>query len=108
MRETKSRNLRDTLAFDDTTMFEETTALDLARKSYFRQIIVDLPNRSSIPVCFSDPARLAQALETNFKARKHCVAEPGLIILQQITAENMIIAVTELYHAGYFANSSPL
>jgi hypothetical protein len=108
MNEAKFPNPNDNFNFDERTRLDQSPGSDPVQKSYFGQVLVDLPDRVRVPVRFSDPAHLAHDLEANFKAGKHCIVEPALIVVPQVTAKNMIVAVTELYQSGYFTNLNPL
>src|SRR5882724_6336928 len=89
-----------TLSF--TCDFDEKTAWEVKHKGWFEQAIVHLPDGSNVPVCFWDPGRLLQDLETDLKAGRTCIAEPGMIVIPQVTVKNMTAAVEELYSRGYF------
>lgn len=54
------------------------------------------------PVYFIDPIRLQQDLEAETELGTPFLAEPGLIILPEITRENMENAVRQLWEQGYF------
>jgi|ERR1700730_8141750 hypothetical protein len=82
--------------------FDERTAWEVRQKGWFEQAIVHLPDGNKVPVCFWDPGRLSQDLETDLKLGKTCISEPGMIVIPEVTAENMKAAVEELYHRGYF------
>jgi hypothetical protein len=107
MTEITSSNFPYTRHSQEATPLDEKSAFDLAQKSYFNPIIVDLPDRRRVPIHFRDPARLTQDLQTHLKAKKHCIADPTLVVIPQVTAQNMVVAVTELYHTGYFAPLNP-
>lgn len=89
-----------TLSF--TCDLDERSEWEIQQKGWFEQAIVHLPNGSNVPVCFWDPGRLSQDLETDLKLGRTCVAEPGMIIIPAVTVDNMKAAVEELYHRGYF------
>ncbi len=89
-----------TLSF--TCDFDERAEWEIERKGYFEHAIVHLPDGGTVPVCFWDPGRLSEDLETDLKSGRTCIGEPGMIIIPCVTVENMRVAVEELYHRGYF------
>jgi len=89
-----------TLSFD--CDLDERTEWEIQQKGWFEQAVVHLPDGSSVPVCFWDPVRLSQDLETDLKSGRTCVAEPAMIVIPRVTVENMKAAVEELCHRGYF------
>jgi len=91
---------RVTLSF--TCDIDERAEWEIQQKGWFEHAIVHLPDGSNVPVCFWDPVRLSQALETDLKLGRTCIGEPGMIIIPCVTVENMKAAVEELYHRGYF------
>jgi len=81
---------------------DEWTEWEIQKKGWFEQAIVHLPDGCSVPVCFWDPVRLSQDMETDLKSGRTCIAEPAMIVIPTVTVENMKTAVEELYHRGYF------
>ena len=53
-------------------------------------------------LCFYDPVRLTQDLETVQESGEVCIGEVGLIVLPSVTLENMEKAIQQLYTRGYF------
>lgn len=64
--------------------------------------IVQLDDGSRYPVCFYDPVRLQQDVAEEAKQGTPFVAEPGMIVLTEVSLENMKTAVSRLQHQGYF------
>lgn len=89
-------------ALSFTCDFDERAQWEVQQKGWFDQALVHLPDGSRVRVCFWDPVRLSQDLETDLKMGSACIAEPGMIVISQVTLENMKAAVEELYHRGYF------
>jgi hypothetical protein len=81
---------------------DERTEWEIQQKGWFEQALVHLPDGSNVPVCFWDPVRLSQDLETELKSGRTCISEPGMIVIPHVTVENMKAAVEELYRRGYF------
>lgn len=100
MKNDLGETMRPTLSF--TCEFDERTAWEVEQKGYFEHALVRLPDGAEVRVCFWDPVRLAQDLETDTKHGKTCFAEPGVIVLPSVTVDRMKKAVDELYDNGYF------
>jgi len=82
--------------------FDERLAFDVAQKGWCGIAIVELPEGGSVDVFFYAPTRLAQDLETDARAGHPYVAEPGLIVVPEVTLPYMEAAVEQLYRQGYF------
>jgi hypothetical protein len=64
---------------------------------------VELEDGCRYAVYFSDPIRLQQDLDEAVKSGRPCFAEPGLIILPEVTVEAIQDAVQFLWKQGFFA-----
>jgi hypothetical protein len=95
-----------TLSF--TCDFDEKTAFDVELKGYFQHAIASLPDGRRVQVSFFDPARLAKDLESEQELGRNSIGEPGLIVVPRVTVKNMLGAIKELYHNGYFDRLSSL
>lgn len=93
-------NERPTLTFS--CELDERGEWEIEQKGVFEHAVVRLPEGGSVPVCFWDPIRLSQDLETDLKHGGTCLAEPGMIVIPQVTVDNMRAAVEELYARGFF------
>jgi hypothetical protein len=82
--------------------FDERLAFDIAQKGWCGIAVVELPEGGRVDVSFYDPTRLAQDLETDTKAGHPYIAEPGLIVVPEVTLPYMEAAVEQLYRQGYF------
>ena len=82
--------------------FSERLAFDVAQKGWCGIAAVELPGRGRVDVFFYSPERLAQDLESETKAGHPFVAEPGLIVVPEVTLPYMEAAVEQLYRQGYF------
>ena len=88
--------------------FDERDAIESEERGYFGQAVVELPSGSRVKVCFYDPVRLSQDLETMQESGEACLAEAGLIILPSVTREYMEKAIQQLYGRRYFDGLVPL
>ena len=80
---------------------------ETSMKGYRSDGIVETP-KGRYPVYFIDPIRLQQDLEAEAELGTPFFAEPGLIILPEITRESMEKAVIELWEQGYFQSFKSL
>lgn len=67
-------------------------------------VLVELADGTLYPVCFFDRARLARDLQ----AGATHVAKPGMIVVTEVTPENMETAVRVLCEAGFFEYLQPV
>ena len=77
-------------------------------KGYRSDGIVHSPEGEMYPVYFIDPVRLQQDLEAEAELGSPFLAEPGLIILPEVTREAMENAVRQLWKQGYFQSVKAL
>ena len=82
--------------------------LDARDRGYVSHASVRVAAGATYRVYFYDPDRLSQDLEYEVSIGRMCIAEPGLIVLPEITLENMQTAVRRLYAEGYFDGLRPL
>lgn len=88
-------------AFDDLARFEA------AHKGRWPAHVV-LADGRRFCVTFYDLARLAQDLESSQSLGEAYVAEPGMIVVPEVTLEHMTAAVRQLADEGYFERLAPL
>ncbi|MET0638336.1 MAG: hypothetical protein ABWZ25_20055 [Chitinophagaceae bacterium] len=83
----------------DISLYED----EVKMKGYCNDILVILPDFTKFKVCFYDPIRLSQDLED-----EGYIAEPGLIVIKDVTRSNMERTVYELWLDGFFDSLMPL
>ena len=81
--------------------WEEKDDEETPMKGYRSDGIVQTPE-GEYPVYFIDPIRLQQDLEAEMELGTPFLAEPGLIILPEVTREGMENVVRQLWEQGYF------
>ena len=94
------------LSFD--CEMDDRTEWEIRQKGYFEHSLVNLPDGRTMRVFFWEPVRLLQDLEMDLSAGRTCLAEPGMIVLPELTIKNMKAAVEELYERGYFNSFAPV
>lgn len=77
-------------------------------RGYLSHVLVEIEAQRLYPVFFYDPVRLAQELAMNAKHGEPFVAETGMIVLTEITIENMRDAVNALFKEGFFERLIPI
>jgi hypothetical protein len=87
--------------------FDEREALECRDRGYRSHVCVKFSNGECYPVVFYDPVRLQQDLEGEAKMGNPFIAEPGLIVLPEVTLDNMNKAVWQLAENGFFESLRP-
>lgn len=72
------------------------------RRGYRGHVWVELADGSRHTITFYDVARLSQVLSDEARAGRPFVAEPGLIVLTEVTLTNMQSAAQALADEGFF------
>jgi hypothetical protein len=88
--------------------FDERAEYETPLKGWLDHVRVQLPDGTRYAVFFYDPVRLEQDLAENVKLGVAYVAEPGLIILPEVTPAAIRSAVEALWRQGYFNTLKPL
>lgn len=81
--------------------FDERAAFEAPSKGWL-SAQVEMKDGRSYAVYFTDPARLQQDLDENAQLGKPYLAEPGLIVLPQVTVEAVQDTVRALCVQGFF------
>lgn len=89
-------------AFDDRSQYEARA------RGWVGGACVQTADGATYRVTFYDTVRLAQDLEYEVDSGRMCIAEPGLIVLPEVTLENMETAIRSLVEEGYFDNLKPV
>ena len=84
--------------------FDERDAHETRQRGYRSHVWVELDDGSKYPVTFFDCIRLQQELKSEASSGRAFVAEPGLIVLEEVTRENMEAAARTLANEGFFSN----
>ena len=83
--------------------FDERAAFETPLKGWLKAQ-VELQDGCRYAVYFSDPIRLQQDLDEAVQSERPCFAEPGLIILPEVTVKAIQDAVQFLCKQGFFAS----
>jgi hypothetical protein len=82
--------------------FDERAAFEAPLKGWLNAQI-ELEDGCRYAVYFSDPIRLQQDVDEAVESEKPCFAEPGLIIVPEVTIKAIQDAVQFLWKQGFFA-----
>lgn len=82
--------------------FGERLAFEAKARGYLGGVTVELADESMHPVFFYDIVRLGQDIEEERRLGRPFVAEQGMIVVTEITMENMAHAVRSLEKNGFF------
>lgn len=88
--------------------FDEREAMECRDRGYRSHVWVKLANSELYPVVFYDAVRLQQDLDDEAKAGNPFIAESGLIVVSEVTLENMEKAVCSLAEEGFFESLRPV
>ncbi len=88
--------------FDDRAEFEMTP------KGYLTGGSVELQDGRRYPVTFYDPVRLAQDVEASGTNGVPMLAEPGLVVIPEVTREAIERTITELIEVRFFDHLKPI
>ncbi len=94
------------LIFD--SPLDERFAFEAQARGYLSNVLVELRNGASYKVVFYDCTRLSQDLEYEVSAGRMCVADVGMIVLPEVTLDNMRTAIKKLAEEGYFDGLTPI
>ena len=83
--------------------FDERAAFETPLKGWLNAQI-ELEDGCRYAVYFSDPIRLQHDVDEAVKSAKPCFAEPGLIIVPEVTVQTIQDAVQFLWKQGFFAS----
>lgn len=87
--------------------FGEREAFEAASRGYLSSAHVELQDGRRFGVVFYDPVRLAQDLASEAAEGRPFLAERGLVVVAEVTMENMKTAVEQLARGGYFDHLVP-
>jgi hypothetical protein len=88
--------------------FGEREQFEAKARGYLSHVIVEHASGAKYSVVFYDCVRLQQDLEYEVSVGRMCVADPGMIVVPEVTLENIRIAVERLTAEGFFDKLRPL
>jgi hypothetical protein len=88
--------------------FTEQDAEEAQSRGYLSHVFVELDEGELYPVFFYDLTRLQQDMAENIRAGHPFLADPGMIIVPQISPQAMKDVVDRLNEEGFFDHLTPL
>src|SRR4051794_12886787 len=89
-----------TLSFPDG--YDEQAEFEAPFRGYLPDVVVELEDGTRHRLSFIDLARLEQAMADNARAGHSYYAEPGLVVLPEVSTDAIQLAVQDLWDEGYF------
>src|SRR5215813_1452487 len=100
--------LRDEAEYPRLVFAHDVDDRDLAPHGYRGDVLVELVDGEAFPVYFYEPNAVREELDARARSGfGHFVAEPGLVVIPEITLAGMKSAVLELIKVGYFTYLRP-
>ncbi len=90
-----------TVVFPD--WYDERAEFEAPAKGFLPDVEVRLEDGSRHRLFFIDPIRLQQDLEEEARAGRPYFAEPGMVVLPEVTTASIREAVAGLWRDGYFS-----
>ena len=88
--------------------WQEGDETEINRKGWFCHNVVELANGNRYQVCFFDKIRLVQELNYWEEQGKPFFIENNLIVLSEVTIENIKAAILEAEKQKFFENLKPI
>ncbi len=88
--------------------FDDRWEYEMTLKGYLSNVEVGLTDGRRFLVNLIDPVRLAQDLEGEADSGRPYFAEPGLIVLTEVTKPAIVTAIQSLWREGFFEWLKPL
>jgi hypothetical protein len=88
--------------------YDERLQYETPFKGYLDGVVVQLEDGSRYRLCFYDSVRLQQTLEDDIQAGRPYLAEPGLVVVPEVTTEAIRNAIQRLWQEGFFHHLKPL
>jgi len=88
--------------------YHDRRELETPAKGWLGDVVVRFEEGPRYKVFFYDPVRLQQDLAAEAESGRPYVAEPGLIVLPEVSTESIRKAVEQLAGEGFFDELRPL
>jgi hypothetical protein len=88
--------------------YDERAELETPAKGWLSGVEVHLEDGRRYALTFYDPVRLGQTLEDDARAGRPYFAEPGLVVLPEVSTASIQAAVPGLLQDGYFTHLKPV
>ena len=88
--------------------FDERARDEASQKEYISGALIELEKGKFYKAYFISPTRLRQDLEAESKLGRPYIAEPGLVVVPEVSIENIEHILGQLVSDGFFENLKPL
>jgi hypothetical protein len=82
--------------------YDARREFETSERGYLSQVVVQVEGGKRYRLFFYDPVRMQQDLEEQVKLGRGYLAEPNLILLPDVTTDNIKKAVAGLWQDGFF------
>jgi hypothetical protein len=95
-----------TIEFPD--WYDQRAEYEASCKGYLPDTVVLLADGTRFKLYFIDPVRLGQDLEADTEQGRPYLAEPGMVVIPEVTTEGIRKAVAGLFRDGLFQHLKPV
>jgi hypothetical protein len=88
--------------------FTDLDELEARNRGYLSHVLADLGDGRLFPLFFYDPVRLRQDLEERAKHNNAFIADPGMVVVQEISLKVMQQVIEQLHEEGFFDHIVPV
>jgi hypothetical protein len=88
--------------------FSERDQFEARARGYRSHVVAQFVSGEQYPLVFYDPVRLKQDLEDEGNGHTPVIAEPGLVVIPEVTLEMMEGATQRLVDEGFFDALKPI
>ena len=88
--------------------YDDRLAFETPSKGYLRDVMVQLEDGTRYKLFFIDPVRLEQDLQAEVAEGREYYAEPGMVVLLEVTTEAIHKSISGLLREGFFHSLKPL
>jgi hypothetical protein len=88
--------------------FDDRAEWEAESRGWLQGVTIELADGARYPALFYDPVRLSQDLDAEASLGRPYLAEPGMIVLPQVTRAAMTEAVRQLVESGFFNHLRPV
>jgi hypothetical protein len=88
--------------------FDEQAELEMPARGYLQDVDVRFDDGATYRLYFMDPVRLQQDAAGEFETGRTVFAEPGLVVVPEVTRGNILAAVEQLFADNFFEHLRPV
>ncbi len=101
--------LRDDADYPRLVFAHDVADTDMAPHGYRGDVVVELGDGGVFPVYFYEPDAIREELDARTRSGfGQFIAEPGLVVIPEITLDRMKSSILELIEVGYFTHLAPV